>query len=60
MFLKKGQIVVEYALLMMISVIIATLLVNLAVNRSTEPGEQGFIIQQWEKILQAIGEDTQR
>lgn len=57
MFSNKGQVVVEYALLMIVSVGIAMTLVRTTVNR--DPESQGFIIIQWEKIITAIGEDTQ-
>lgn len=52
-----GQVVVEYALLMMLSVVLAMTVVNLAVNR--DPENQGFIIKKWESILRVIGSDLQ-
>lgn len=55
---SNGQVVVEYALLMMVSVILAITLVDLAVNR--DPDSQGFIIKKWESILRVIGEDVQK
>lgn len=55
---SNGQVVVEYALLMMVSVLLAMTLVNLAVNRDSK--NQGFIVKKWEQILKVIGEDIQK
>ncbi|MBE8162978.1 MAG: imidazolonepropionase [Bdellovibrionaceae bacterium] len=55
---SNGQVVVEYALLLMISVILAMTLVNMTVSRN--PDSPGFIIKKWGDILKVIGEDTQK
>lgn len=52
---QKGQVVVEYALLLLISVALATLLVKFSVSR--DPKTPGFIVHKWEQILDEIGKD---
>jgi hypothetical protein len=52
---RRGQILVEYLLLMVIAVGLATLMTKQLVNRSeTKPG---IIINAWNKILVNIGKD---
>lgn len=52
---KRGQILVEYLLLMVIAVGLATLMTKQLVSRSdTKPG---IIINAWNKILVNIGKD---
>ncbi len=53
---SKGQIVVEYVLLLIISVAIATLLVTTMISRDQQ--NLGFVIQKWSAIISAIGQDT--
>ncbi|MBE8221256.1 MAG: imidazolonepropionase [Bdellovibrionales bacterium] len=54
---SKGQVVVEYALLMVLSVAIAILLVDKTISRN--PDNQGFIVKKWQNILEVIGKDDQ-
>lgn len=56
-FLKnnKGQILVEYLLLMVIAVVCATLLIKGLVGRSDS--NQGIIIKQWNRVLITLGKD---
>ena len=51
----KGQIVVEYILLLVIGVGLATLLIALLVNRN--PESPGVVIQKWNSIIRMIGVD---
>ena len=51
-FRKTGQVVVEYILLLVVSVLIATILINF-VNVKNE----GILFQKWRNILTVIGED---
>ena len=53
---NRGQIIVEYILLIIISVSIATLLTSLLVGRSE--GSSGVIINKWGELLQMIAEDV--
>lgn len=53
---KSGQILVEYMLLMVISVSCASLLIKGLVGRG-EGTNQGIIVKQWDKILKVIGND---
>ncbi|MGZ3690675.1 MAG: hypothetical protein ACXVAX_04190 [Pseudobdellovibrio sp.] len=53
---NKGQVIVEYLLLMVIAVALATLLTKQLVNRST--GSPGIIIKAWNDILINIAKDV--
>ncbi|MCB0420753.1 MAG: hypothetical protein KDD61_07140 [Bdellovibrionales bacterium] len=52
---QQGQIVVEYVLLLVISVGIAILITTSMVNRN--PESPGFLMVKWREIIQAIGSD---
>ncbi|MNJ96644.1 hypothetical protein D3C87_143730 [compost metagenome] len=52
---SKGQIVVEYVLLLVIAVSIAALLVNQLASRGDEPG---VIVAKWYSILKTVGDDN--
>lgn len=52
---SRGQVVVEYVLLLLVGVIIATLITSLIVSRSSD--SPGFLIQKWRDIIEFIGED---
>lgn len=51
----RGQILIEYVLLLILVVTLATLITKLVVSRA--PGEEGFIIKSWQRMLEAIGND---
>jgi hypothetical protein len=53
---ESGQIVVEYVLLLVIAVGVATLITSQMVSRN--PNSPGFLIAKWVQIIQAIGTDT--
>lgn len=52
---QKGQILVEYLLLMVIAIACAAALTNKLIGRSDT--NQGIIITQWNKIITIIGND---
>jgi hypothetical protein len=52
---QRGQIVVEYVLLLVIAVTIAALLISQLVSRGDEPG---IIVAKWHAILKVIGDDN--
>lgn len=52
---KKGQIAVEYILLVGISVVIAATVVSLMVSRDSE--EPGFLIRTWQSVVDTISAD---
>jgi hypothetical protein len=52
---QKGQIVVEYVLLLVIAVGLAALLINQLVDR--DPDAPGVLVAKWHSILQAVGSD---
>ncbi|MFS4460774.1 hypothetical protein [Bdellovibrio sp. HCB2-146] len=53
---QRGQIVVEYVLLLVIAVGLAALLVSQLVNR--DPDNPGVLVSKWHKILMVIGDDV--
>jgi hypothetical protein len=53
---QQGQIVVEYVLLLVLSVSIAILIISSMVSRN--PENPGFLISSWAKLLQTIGADS--
>ena len=53
---NRGQILVEYLLLMIIAVSCATLLTKTLVGRGDDAG-RGIVIKAWDKIINAIGND---
>ena len=52
---NRGQILVEYILLMVITISFATMLVKALVSR--EDGKQGMVVKQWDNMLKKIGND---
>ena len=53
-FNKRGQIIIEYVLLLLVSAVIAKLFVGLL---SVDPAKNTPIFRYWEHLLRAIGED---
>lgn len=52
---SRGQIVVEYVLLLIISVVIAMLITTYMVSRNAE--SPGFLIQTWRAMIDTLGAD---
>lgn len=52
---SKGQVVVEYVLLLIASVTIATVITKLMVSR--DPENAGFLVDKWNQIQKVIGDD---
>ncbi len=53
---QRGQIVVEYVLLLVIGVSIAMLITSKMVSRNAD--NPGFLVKKWFDIIKTIGEDT--
>jgi len=53
---QRGQIIVEYILLLVIVVGLAALIVRGVVHRDKD--EPGFLIKAWNNMIQTIGADT--
>ena len=53
---QRGQIVVEYVLLLVIGVSVAMLITSKMVSRNSE--SPGFLVKKWYEIIKAIGQDT--
>ncbi len=52
---ERGQVVVEYILLLVISVTLALLITRVMVGR--DPGNPGFVISAWNAMVLEIGDD---
>jgi uncharacterized protein (UPF0333 family) len=52
---SKGQVVIEYVLLLIVAVIVAILITLFMVSRN--PDEPGVVVDKWNKINRAIGDD---
>ena len=53
---QRGQIAVEYVLLLVIGVAVAALITSLVVSRN--PDSPGFLIAKWRQIIELIGSDV--
>jgi len=53
---RRGQIVVEYVLLLVIGVALAFLITTQMVSRSES--SPGFLVRKWVSIITAIGADS--
>lgn len=53
---QAGQIVIEYVLLLAIAVSLAVLITKTLIGRNQ--GEEGFVIQAWEQLIEQIGTDA--
>lgn len=52
---QRGQIVVEYLLLLTVAVVVATLITKTMISR--DPDNPGFVLSAWQGIIQTIGAD---
>ena len=52
---QRGQIAVEYILLLLVGIAVATLIVSQFVSRN--PESPRFLVQKWQEIITLIGED---
>jgi hypothetical protein len=53
---RRGQIVVEYVLLLVIAVAVAALITKELVRR--DPDSPGILIKKWDDILKEVGKDV--
>ena len=53
-FQTKGQVIVEYILLLVISTVLALLLINLV---SVDPNKGSHVFKYWHHLLKVIGSD---
>jgi len=51
----RGQVIVEYVLLLVVAVALATIIVTQVVQRN--PDSPGFLIKKWGEIQKTIGDD---
>lgn len=52
---QRGQVIVEYVLLLVIAVSLAALLVSRLVSRN--PESPGVLVVKWHSILKVVGDD---
>ena len=52
---RWGQAVIEYVLLLLIVVTLATVITNMMVSRNSE--SPGFLIKFWRSVIEVIGSD---
>lgn len=52
---RRGQVVVEYVLLLVIAVGVAALITKELVKR--DPDNPGILVQKWDEIIKEIGKD---
>ena len=52
---KRGQVLIEYILLLVIVVSVAGIMMKALVSRET--GKQGMIIKAWDGIIRTLGND---
>ncbi len=53
---RRGQVIVEYLLIMVLVVAIAAMLTKKLVGRG-EDENQGVIVRSWSRIIKAVGND---
>lgn len=52
---NRGQVIIEYVLLLIIVVSIAAIIIKGVVSR--DPSEAGFLIKAWNELVETIGND---
>lgn len=52
---QRGQVIVEYVLLLVVAVAMATIIVSMMVKR--DPDNAGFLMQKWKDLQDVIGSD---
>ena len=55
---QKGQIVLEYVLILVVTVALASTIVSTMVKRSDNEDERGFIINSWSQLIDIIASDV--
>lgn len=53
---NQGQVVLEYVLLLVISVSFAALVVRMFASRDVD--NPGFLVQKWDELRKAIGDEV--
>jgi uncharacterized protein (UPF0333 family) len=57
---QKGQIIVEYVLLLSIALTAALIIVSQLVKRdTTDPQNSGALIRKWQQMQEAVAKDVQ-
>ncbi|MBX9768324.1 MAG: hypothetical protein K2X47_13705 [Bdellovibrionales bacterium] len=55
---QRGQILVEYVLVLTVSVGIAVLLINTLIKKAGGPEDSGLLIRAWSGLAKTIAEDS--
>lgn len=53
----SGQVIVEYLLIMVLVVALASTLTKTLVGRGDSGSDQGMIIKSWSRLIKVIGQD---
>jgi uncharacterized protein (UPF0333 family) len=54
---QKGQLVIEYVLLLTVVTVLATSVIRLLIGQGATQDEQGLVVQKWSVIVNAISAD---
>lgn len=54
---NAGQVIVEYLLIMVLVVALASTLTKTLVGRGDAGSDQGMIIKSWSRLIKVIGQD---
>lgn len=54
---QKGQLVIEYVLLLALVTMFASQVVQLLIGQGGTPEEQGFVVRKWAAVIQTIATD---
>lgn len=55
---ERGQVLIEYILLLLIGIMVANILLKQLTGFSDDPENRGVVIQRWMKLWDSIGSDT--
>lgn len=54
---QRGQVILEYILLLIVSVSLAFLIITQLVGTSGDEGEPGIVVQTWRALTQGVADD---
>ncbi len=55
---QKGQLIIEYVLLLTVVTVLAATLIRVMVGQSDDPTSQGLIVRKWTQVISAIASDV--
>lgn len=54
---QKGQLVIEYVLLLTVVSLLASQIIRLMIGQGATPDEQGLVVQKWSSVITSIAAD---